>query len=76
LELHAEYVILDDRSARRLAHALGLRAIGTLGVLLAAKRRGVLERVQPSLHDLRERRFFMGQTLYDHILRLADEVSD
>ena len=41
LEGHADRVILDDLPARRLAHALGLRVIGTLGVLLAAKRRGL-----------------------------------
>ena len=76
LELHAERVILDDLPARRLAQALGLRVVGTLGVLLAAKRLGLLERIQPCLHALRDRRFFMGQRLYAEILRLADEADD
>ena len=73
LELYAERVVVDDRPARRLAQALGLRVIGTLGILLAAKRRGLLERVQPSLDDLRNRRFFMAPKLYEHILELAPE---
>ena len=76
LERHADRVILDDLPARRLAHALGLRVIGTLGVVLAAKRRGLLERVQPSLDSLREHRFFMGPKLYDQIVRLAGEAND
>lgn len=76
LELHAERVILDDLPARRLAQALGLRVIGTLGVLLAAKRLGLLERIQPSLDALRDRRFFMGPRLYAEVLRLAHEAND
>ena len=74
LELHAERVILDDRPARRLAQELGLPVIGTLGILLAAKRRGLLERVEPSLEDLRNRRFFIAPKLYEHILELARET--
>ena len=73
IELHAERVVVDDRPARRLAQALGLRVIGTLGILLAAKRHGLLERVQPTLDDLRKRRFFMAPKLYEHILQLARE---
>jgi predicted nucleic acid-binding protein len=45
LELGARWVILDERSARRVAEALGLPVVGTLGILLAAKRRGLLDAV-------------------------------
>jgi uncharacterized protein len=76
LEVHAERVILDDRPARQLAQALGLSVVGTLGVLLAAKRLGLLELIQPSLDALRDRRFFMGQRLYAEILRLAHESNE
>jgi predicted nucleic acid-binding protein len=41
LEVSSRWVILDERPARRLAQALGVPVIGTLGVLLASKRRGV-----------------------------------
>lgn len=75
-ELHAKRVILDDRPARRLALALGLPVVGTLGVLLAAKRLGLLERIQPSLDALRDRRFFMAQRLYEEVLLLAREAND
>ena len=40
LEIHPARTILDDEPARRLARQLGLSVIGTLGILLAAKRRG------------------------------------
>ncbi|MGQ9627379.1 MAG: DUF3368 domain-containing protein, partial [Anaerolineae bacterium] len=38
LELKATRLIIDDLSARRLATSLGLEVIGTLGLLLRAKR--------------------------------------
>ncbi len=35
-ETHADYVILDDKLARRKAQIMGLNVIGTIGVLLLA----------------------------------------
>src|SRR5437870_864581 len=49
LETQARLVILDDRPARRLAQALHLPVIGTMGVLVAAKEQGFLATVRPSL---------------------------
>jgi len=40
LETRAQWVILDDLQARRLAEGLGLAVVGTTGVLFAAKQRG------------------------------------
>jgi predicted nucleic acid-binding protein len=37
LEINAQWIVLDDRPARRLAEILGLPVIGTLGILLAGK---------------------------------------
>ena len=39
-ELQAEWLVMDDQEARRFANRCGLRAIGTLGILLAAKQNG------------------------------------
>jgi len=61
LELRAERLILDEQPARRLANSLGLRVIGTAGLLLAAKERGLLARNKPELDRLLEVRFFMDR---------------
>ena len=74
LELRAERVILDDNAARQLARQSGLPVVGTLGVLLAAKRNGLLERVRPALDDLRAARFFMAPRLYNSVLQIAQEA--
>lgn len=41
--------VLDDLAARRCATALGLSVTGTLGLLLRAKREGLIEKVAPAL---------------------------
>ena len=51
LELAAERLILDERPARRLATSLGLRVIGTVGLLLAAKDRGFLAQDQAGVRS-------------------------
>ena len=40
---HADIVLIDEKSARRVANALGLRVTGTLGVLAEAATRGLLD---------------------------------
>lgn len=41
-ELNIDYVILDDLLARRKAQRLGLKVIGTIGLLLFLEKRGSL----------------------------------
>ena len=45
--------VLDDLEARRCAQSLGLPLIGTLGVVLRAKHRGVIEMARPVIEHLR-----------------------
>jgi predicted nucleic acid-binding protein len=73
LELRAERLILDEQPARRLAASLGLKVIGTIGLLLAAKERGFLARIKPELDRLLEVRFFMDTELYDRAISHAGE---
>ena len=73
LELAASLVILDEQPARRLAKSLGLRVIGTVGLLMAAKERGLLAKVRPELDRLLAVRFFLDQDLYDRIIAQVGE---
>lgn len=56
-ELQADFVALDDLLARRKAHRLGLVPVGTVGLLLLANQRGLLDaaRVREKLQDLIDR---------------------
>ena len=73
VELGAGAILIDDRPARRLAQAAGLNVIGTLGLLLEAKRAGHIKTIRAELDKLLETSFFLSQQLYDELLRLAGE---
>jgi hypothetical protein len=73
LELGDALLILDEQPARRLAGSVGLRVIGTVGLLMAGEERGFLANVRPELDRLRAVRFFMDQELYDRVVAQAGE---
>jgi len=65
--------VLDDALARRVAETLGLRLTGTLGLLLDAKRAGLVEVVAPLLDRLQALRFRLALHTRAAVLRLAGE---
>ncbi|MBO9394965.1 DUF3368 domain-containing protein [Caldilinea sp.] len=52
-QIEPDWVIIDERLARRVAFAMGLPVKGTLGILLAAVLAGLLSR-QEALDDLQK----------------------
>ncbi len=52
-------VLMDDALGREQAAALGLDALGVAGVLLAAKRAGIVKAVRPLLDRLARRGFVL-----------------
>ena len=73
LEAQARLLILDDRPARRLAQALRITVIGTVGVVLLAKRANLLPAIRPSLDALLQHDFRISQRLYEQALSDAGE---
>lgn len=72
-EIPADHIILDDKKARRIARDLGLRTIGTVGVILLAKRAGLVPACRPLLDSLIREGFHVSEALYREALRLAGE---
>ncbi len=70
---HADVAVLDDRSARRCAAALGLATHGTLHILLQAKRAGLLPAVAPMIDRARAEGLFLSDSLVARALLLAGE---
>ncbi len=70
---HADVAILDDRSARRCAAAIGLATHGTLHVLLQAKKAGLLPAVAPMIDRARAEGLFLSDALVARVLLLAGE---
>ena len=69
----ARLVIIDDRLGRRHATRLGLRLTGTFGVLLAAKKRGLLSEIRPLVDLLAENRLYASPALRALVLERAGE---
>jgi hypothetical protein len=73
LELREAVVVLDDALARRVAETLGLNVTGTLGLLLDAKRAGLITAVGPLLDQLEALRFRVAPHTRTAVLKLAGE---
>lgn len=53
VEQSADLLIMDERLGREVAERFGIRPIGTIGVLVAAKRSGLITHIKPHLDTLR-----------------------
>jgi predicted nucleic acid-binding protein len=74
LEVRPDRLILDDLAARRIADRLRLPIIGTLGILLAAKRRGLVAAIRPLLDRFVIESFFISAELLQALLASAGEA--
>ena len=66
-------VAMDDLDARRTAHRVGLEPVGTVGLLLAAKKRGLITSLGDELARLKDFGFRVSDTLAKQALREAGE---
>lgn len=72
--LHADsLLLLDDHQARRAAEALGLPITGTAGILVRAKKEGMVETVGPLLHKMREQGYFLSDAVIQYACRQVKE---
>lgn len=75
--LRPDQLLIDERRGRRAAAGFGLSVIGTGGVLVAAKRIGLVDQVRPILDTLRtDHDFRLGALIYDALVREAGEADD
>ncbi len=73
-EMKAEFLLIDERKGRKIARSLNLNAVGLIGVLLEAKRRGFVEKVAPILDELRSNAgFWISDAFYNQVLSKAEE---
>ncbi|PSR18055.1 DUF3368 domain-containing protein [filamentous cyanobacterium CCP3] len=77
LELNAELLLMDERRGRALAQICSLNVTGLLGVLLQAKRKGLISFIKPVIDELiKKADFRLSDDLYLSILRTANEIED
>ena len=74
LEKGIDRVIIDDKQARKVADKLGLKVIGTLGILILAKEKQVIKEVRPLVLSMMEKiNFRIDRALLNKILGILNE---
>jgi len=73
-ELEADFLVLDDAAARRVAEGEGARVIGLLGLLVHARERGMIAKLKPLLEELKATGFYIGDSLYHDLLHRVGEA--
>lgn len=66
-------LLVDDLAARRHAQSLGLKVVGTLGVLVHAKRKRLLPSIAASVEQLRASGYWMSDATVAAALAAANE---
>ena len=73
VELDAEYLIIDEYKGRAIAEKRGIKIVGLLGILIAAKTGGHIESVRPLIEKIRSNGFRLNSSLVDKVLNALGE---
>ena len=66
--------MLDEKAARKVAKRLGLQVLGTIGVLIWAKREGLIDSLKEQLDALqKEGNFRIALDVYNKALHAVSE---
>ncbi|MDP2366590.1 MAG: DUF3368 domain-containing protein [Ignavibacteria bacterium] len=66
-------VLMDDKTGRRMATNAGVPVIGTVGVLVLAKRKGLVPLVKPQIENLAASGYFLGEEVIAAALAASGE---
>lgn len=69
-------VVLDDLQARKCALLFGVTVTGSLGLLLSAKRRGLIAQVRPAMASLQRAGLFLDPAILHRILTEIGEAPE
>lgn len=73
--MKARLVLIDERRARRIAEqAYGFRVKGSAGILVSAKRAGLVPAVGPLLEEMARQGYFLSRRLLHRALLEAGET--
>lgn len=67
-------VLMDERLGRQVARRRGLTVIGSAGLLLGAKQRGLVPAVAPILDQWRQSGYFLSEAVIKAVLERAGEA--
>lgn len=68
-ELAADVLLLDEKKARKIAQANSQKVMGTIGVLQAAKRKGLISNIKDQLDALIASGIWIDRNLYHTVVQ-------
>jgi len=74
LEKSADYLLIDEKKGRKIAMENDIKIIGSIGVLIMAKRKGLIQSIKPSLDIIRHSSTRISDFLYEQALKIAGET--
>jgi predicted nucleic acid-binding protein len=73
-EINADFLLIDEKRSRIISLRNNIKTIGTIGVLIFAKQRGLVTLVKPLMDILKQNGFRISDILYHKILERTDEL--
>ncbi len=73
-EIKADYLLIDDSKARKIAESIDIHCIGTLGLLLKAQQKNFIIELKPLFEELMlEGRYFSKNLLNSILNQIGEE---
>lgn len=72
-EFKGSLLIIDESKGRKVAKELGIAISGSLGLLVTAKNKGIIDSVKPIIEKIKQTNFRMSERLIEKMLRHANE---
>lgn len=73
LELSGALLIIDESKGRKAAKELGVQITGSLGTIIVAKEKGIIQSVKPIIEKIKKTNFRISDDLLKKILHLVNE---
>jgi predicted nucleic acid-binding protein len=73
-KLRADFLLVDDKRARKVASLNDIEIIGSQGVLLFAKQQGLIKKIKPFIDKLLSSDIYVSERLIKKTLQLAKEA--
>lgn len=72
-QLRADFLLIDDKRARKVAQLNNIEITGSQGILVLAKQKGIIRAVRPFLEKLRQSDIRISGRLINRTLQMVNE---
>ena len=72
-KLSSDFLLIDDLRARKIAELNEINIIGSLGVLLLGKKKGLIPKIKPIIQKIKKSDLYISEKLLDLTIKYAGE---